>query len=295
MKSIFYLQENDRKVLILCLFILVITIGVFIFVGNSMTETPEPFADSITIYNGYKKQPYYDNEQYETRTHSLTPFSFDPNTAEPDVLLKLGLSPRLVRNICKYRAHGGVFSRKEDFMRLYGLTMGEYKQLEPYIEIGENFRQASESYRPENDHIVIRDTIRYPLKLREGQHVAINSADTSMLKRVPGIGSHYATAIVRYRERLGGFYTVDQLLEIGGFPESALKYFVVDGTPTHTIDINHMTVNQLCRHPYIGFYQARTIVDHRRKYGNISSLEELSLSRDFPPETIERLKHYVKY
>ena len=57
MKSIFYLQENDRKVLILCLFILVITIGVFIFVGNSMTETPEPFADSITIYNGYKKQP----------------------------------------------------------------------------------------------------------------------------------------------------------------------------------------------------------------------------------------------
>ena len=57
MKSIFYLQENDRKVLILCLFILVITIGVFIFVGNSMTETPEPFAASITTYNGYKKQP----------------------------------------------------------------------------------------------------------------------------------------------------------------------------------------------------------------------------------------------
>lgn len=295
MKSIFYLQDNDRKVLILCLFILVIAIGVFFFAGESMTETPIPKADSTITSNGYRSKPVYDNEYYENRVRSLTPFPFDPNTAEPEVLLNLGLSERLVRNICKYRAHGGVFSRKEDFMRLYGLTLGEYKQLEPYIEIAADYRPAAESYRQEKEEVVIRDTVRYPLKLREGQHVDINSADTSMLKRVPGIGSHYASAIVRYRERLGGFYSVKQMLEIVGFPESALKYLVVEGLTAHIIDINHMTVNQLCRHPYVGFYQARTIVDHRRKYGNITSLDDLSLYRDFPPEVIERLRHYVRF
>ncbi|MGN1374967.1 MAG: helix-hairpin-helix domain-containing protein [Prevotella sp.] len=295
MKSIFYLQDNDRKVLILCLFILVTAVGVFFFVGERMTETPAPKTDSIVVADGYRTKPVSGGEYYEMRSRSLTPFPFDPNTAEPAVLLDLGLSPRLVRNICKYRARGGVFSCKEDFKRIYGLTMGEYRQLEPYIEIGADYRPASESYSHETEHVVVRDTVRYPVKLREGQHVAVNSADTSMLKRVPGIGSHYAAAVVRYRERLGGFYSVGQLLEIGGFPESALKYFVVDGSPVRSIDINHMTVNQLCRHPYVGFYQARTIVEHRRKYGNITSLDDLSLYRDFPPEAIRRLCHYVRY
>ena len=123
----------------------------------------------------------------------------------------------------------------------------------------------------------------------------VNTADTTALKRVPGIGSGFAGAIVRYRERLGGFYKVGQLLEIDNIPESALPYFTADASRCRRLNINKLTLNQLRRHPYISFYQAKTIVDHRRLHGPIKSLDELRLYKDFTPEVIEKLRNYVEF
>ena len=80
----------------------------------------------------------------------------------------------------------------------------------------------------------------------------LNAADTALLKRVPGVGSYFAREIASYRQRLGGFYSADQLLEIDDFPEKALSYFVVEGATTK-LAVNRLTLNQLKRHPYINY------------------------------------------
>ena len=199
------------------------------------------------------------------------------------------------RNIYKYRAAGGIYRQPRDFARLYGLTAGQYRRLEPYIRISDDYRPAAEAYPAEPRPAYVRDTTRYPLKLKPGQHVALNTADTTLLKRVPGIGSGFARAIVRYRERLGGFYSTAQLMEIGNFPQSALPYFTADPSLCRKLNVNRLTLSQLRRHPYIGFYQAKTIIDHRRLHGPLRSLDDLRLYKDFPPETIERLRHYIEF
>ena len=61
------------------------------------------------------------------------------------------------------------------------------------------------------------------------------------------------------------------------------------------LNVNRLTLSQLRRHPYIGFYQAKTIIDHRRLHGPLRSLDDLRLYKDFPPETIERLRHYIEF
>ena len=61
------------------------------------------------------------------------------------------------------------------------------------------------------------------------------------------------------------------------------------------MNINTASLNDLKRHPYINYYQARTITDYRRQYGTITDLQQLRLSPDFTPEAIERLKPYVEY
>ena len=232
---------------------------------------------------------------YDTGGRRAELFPFDPNTADSTQLLRLGLAPWQVRNIYKYRAAGGIYRQPRDFARLYGLTAGQYRRLEPYIRISDDYRPAAEAYPAEPRPAYVRDTTRYPLKLKPGQHVALNTADTALLKRVPGIGSGFARAIVRYRERLGGFYSTAQLMEIGNFPQSALPYFTADPSLCRKLNVNRLNLSQLRRHPYIGFYQAKTIIDHRRLHGPLRSLDDLRLYKDFPPETIERLRHYIEF
>ena len=115
------------------------------------------------------------------------------------------------------------------------------------------------------------------------------------LKKVPGIGSYYASEIIRHGQRLGGYVNVDQLDEIEDFPKDAKKYFVIADARPNRLRINRLTLQQLRRHPYINFYQAKAITDYRRLHGDIKNLNELRLSKDFTDEAIRRLEPYIEY
>ena len=298
MKTFFYLQRNDRRAIMATLIVLTVAVGLTIYIGDEGQTATTTQADSTATApnrnqgngGGQQAVAYYDTGGWRAEL-----FPFDPNTADSTQLLRLGLAPWQVRNIYKYRAAGGIYRQPRDFARLYGLTAGQYRRLEPYIRISDDYRPAAEAYPAEPRPAYVRDTTRYPLKLKPGQHVALNTADTALLKRVPGIGSGFARAIVRYRERLGGFYSTAQLMEIGNFPQSALPYFTADPSLCRKLNVNRLTLSQLRRHPYIGFYQAKTIIDHRRLHGPLRSLDDLRLYKDFPPETIERLRHYIEF
>lgn len=111
--------------------------------------------------------------------------------------------------------------------------------------------------------------------------------------KIPGIGSYYAKSITRYREQLGGFASINQLKEIDGLPEEALSFIKITPGEVRKLNINSLSLNQLRRHPYLNFYQAKEICDYRRLRGPFKSLEELKLLKNFPPAEIERLKPYI--
>lgn len=136
---------------------------------------------------------------------------------------------------------------------------------------------------------------RYPVKIHEGEHVILNTADTTALKTVPGIGPYFARKIVQYGERLGGYVSVDQLDEIEDFPLESKRFLVIQNAQPRQLNINQLSLNELKRHPYINYYQAKTITDYRRLRGPIQSLDDLRLSKDFPPEAIDRLRPYLQY
>lgn len=298
MRRFTYITGRERTAIAIAAAVLVVTLGVMILTGKNDNTSPATAQDSTSQHgtvarrSGYSgdKTYYYDNER---RTTEL--FSFDPNTADSTQLLRLGLRPWQVRVIYRYRNKGGVYSRKTDFAQLYGLTKGEYRRLEPYIRIGEEYQPARTLHDAIDQKLHVRDTVKYPLKLKSGEHVPLNAADTAQLRRVPGIGRHFASEIIHYRQRLGGYYNVWQLMEINGFPEEALPYFTIDESHFRRININTATLSQLRQHPYIHYYLAKTITEHRRLHGQIHSLDELKLYRDFTPEVIERLKNYVEF
>lgn len=296
------MNRNDRLILIITMLVgTLVLIGIFLLGG----ERPEDA--QMRNGNGEVRK----NGRYIPYDEGLSPskecFYFDPNTADSTQLLRLGLQPWQVRNIYRYRAKGGVYRKKEDFARLYGLTVKDYRRLEPYIRISEDYLPAStlvggkgdindRNYRDYSNYSTYKkDSLRYPVKIREGEHVVLNTADTSMLRKVPGIGAYYAKEIVRYGKWLGGYVHVSQLDEIDNFPKEAKKYFVITDPHPQKLSINKLTLQQLRRHPYINYYQAKAIVDYRRLHGDIKSLRDLRFSSDFTDEDIRRLEPYIAY
>lgn len=134
-----------------------------------------------------------------------------------------------------------------------------------------------------------------PQKLSFGETIDLNHSDTLQLQRIPGIGSGFSRTIVRYRQKLGGFYDTTQLLEIDGLPPSILDYVHISDYPQRNILINKNTLNQLRSHPYINYYQAKAIIEYRKKYGNIKEIHQLSLVDAFTEQDLERLSFYVFY
>lgn len=290
------MNRNDRLILIITMLIgTLVLIGIFLLGGETSSTSGSGSTRKIGIT--YAVPP---SQQPEC-------FYFDPNTADSTELLRLGLQPWQVRNIYRYRAKGGVYRKKEDFARLYGLTVKDYRRLEPYIRISEDYLPAStlvggrgdindRNYRDYSNYSTYKkDSLRYPVKIREGEHVVLNIADTAMLRQVPGIGAYYAKEIVRYGKWLGGYVHVSQLDEIDNFPKEAKKYFVITDPHPQKLSINKLTLQQLRRHPYINYYQAKAIVDYRRLHGDIKSLRDLRFSSDFTDEDIRRLEPYIAY
>lgn len=264
--------------------------------GADMGHTPAVAADSVGATNGPAAVAPRGEGTYAIGERRVRLTEFDPNTADSTLLLQIGLQPWQVRCIYRYRAHGGVYRRPSDFARLYGLTAGQYRALEPYIRIAPDYRPAAEVYaRSEAAEPSARDTLRYPVKLKPTERVALNSADTALLKRVPGIGSYYARRIVNYRRQLGGYVSVSQLAEIEGMPAEAMAYFTIDASHVQRLRINELTLAQLRRHPYIDYLQARDICDYRRLKGPISSLAQLRLLHVFPEAALDRLRPYIEF
>ena len=135
----------------------------------------------------------------------------------------------------------------------------------------------------------------YQEKIKPGEHVVLNTADTTILKTVPGIGTYFAKKVVAYGQRLGGYVSVDQLDEIEGFPLDAKEYLTIEDATPRKLNVNTLTLNELRKHPYINFYQAKAITEYRRLHGPLRSLTDLRLSKDFPLEAIQRLEPYIEF
>lgn len=218
---------------------------------------------------------------------------FDPNTADSSTLVHLGFKPWQAKNMVKYRAAGGKYRKPEDLKKLYGMTDSMYQALTPYIYIA----------REEVDSVAV-DSLRkdsLPRWEEENKDTILNlrTADTVELKMIHGIGSYRARQIVRYREQLGGFVSVEQVLEAKGMEnvdaDSLLAHFWIDSVKIEPMNVNSVGVQRLSRHPYLRFEQAQAIYELRRKKIRLDSIQQLQQIECISAETLEKIAPYLNF
>lgn len=268
---------------------------------DSLMADYKDFLASVKYQDSIQEQRFKSQDKPANRPE-LRPF--DPNEADSALLCRIGLPGWMARNVVRYRQKGGVFRKPEDFRRIYGMTDERFEMLRPYIRIA---RQDTTTTPATADKIqpdtTRKDSTRKPAiplfqhvrKYPAGTIIELNQADTTELKKIPGVGSVIARMIVKYRTRLGGYYSVSQLKDIRLRADLLEPWFSVDTTTIRRINLNKGGTAFLRRHPYINFYQARAIVEWRKEHGPLKDLTPFEQHPDFTKEDLERLRHYVCY
>ena len=309
-KDVLYYSKKEKR----AVYVLIIIIAFLYFTSNMIPYLlrSKITENDIERYRSEYPEFFENSTQKETIDHKnktiYSPatsdllFKFDPNTADSIAFIQLGLKPYQIKNILKYRRKGGKFKTPEDFSRIYGLERSQFDRLEPFIVIPKNFKTIDE--RPQYKYNIERISdkranFEKQEKFKPGTILDLNSTDTIRLKKIPGIGSGISKRITEYRNKLGGFYSVEQLKDIWGITPELYEDLKVwfNATPENIsrIRVNDSTVDQIVQHPYISYKQAKILVELRKKNGPLHSMKQLTLLEEFSSKDIERLSYYLNF
>lgn len=226
-------------------------------------------------------------EKAEEMPDTLQPLYFNPNTVSLDSLLDMNVPDRVARTLIKYREKGGQFWKKEDLQRVYGVDSALYAGLEPYIQI------PARSFKPKAFHAPFSGK---SYEKKAPHKIEINSAGVEEWQGLHGIGPVLSKRIVKFRDALGGFRSIDQVGETYGLADSVfqqLRSQLVLSEAPNKIDINRCTVEILAAHPYISWSVARRIIRYREQHGPFEDLEALKGLKELPEDFFEQVGAYL--
>lgn len=210
---------------------------------------------------------------------------FDPNRITREALLGLGIPGSVAKGWAGYLQKGGRFRTKEDVLKIYGMEEAWYLRLSPWMHV-----------LPERDTFPVSGPKRFQRK-PPCIPIDINLADSAAWEQLPGIGPVLAGRIVRFRDRLGGFYGLHQVGETYGLADSVFQRILpcLELSAGHRhLDINKAEENELRAHPYLGYKLARMIMVYRQQHGVFAAPEVLFKLPLMDTVTFERLKPYLR-
>ena len=300
LKTYFNFSKKEYNgILILCLFIAIIVLSPTIYQVFKRPTVYEfdQFKQEIEAFKASaQKEKKYDfrdqKSDIEGRGIKSTYFKFDPNRLPEEQWRKLGLSDRQINVIKNYESKGGHFYKKEDLKKIYSIKPTQYAQLEPYISI--QLPQSATSHSSANDFNSNQNS-----KSKDTPVIVnINEADSSKLETIRGIGPAFASRIIKYRNRLGGFHSKEQLREVYGL--DSIKYEQIKpqislSGSVRKININTTTFNELKMHPYLNYKQINAIIQYRKQHGDYKDIDDLSKIVILNPQFLRKIAPYVSF
>lgn len=277
-------RQGDTRAFLLMFFLSMLTMG---YISARVHLSPKP-PEMV-----FKELPevWLDSAQVPglaTTAVSGGPVYFDPNTAAAKDMIRVGLPAKVANTIVNYRNKGGKFFKKEDLKKIYGLRDSDYKKVAPYIRLYEKEHKNNYDDKP-------REQKSYEYQRKK---IDINRATAEEFETLYGIGVYLAKRIVNFREKLGGFYAVEQVGETYGIADSVFQVFKnqleVNQKDLVQININRADFQQLDAHPYISKKLALEIIALREKLGTIENLESLHSLKNWDNHSLEQVRPYLK-
>lgn len=235
------------------------------------------------------KYPVYPARRRSGKNIPSRLFNFDPNHTSLAEWQLLGLTARQAAVMIRYTEKGGRFQRKEDLQKMYPISPERYERLAPYIQI----RSVPRLF-PAGSYTRQPSAVKAPKMM-----ISLNTADTVELDAIKGVGAAFARRIFKYRERLGGFYKKEQLMEVFGIDSTKYQEIKdqvsIDSRSVRKIRINKAEFADLRYHPYLNYKQVNAILQFRKQHGNYSNIADLQKVVILSAETVEKIAPYIAF
>ena len=164
--------------------------------------------------------PASEESRGDSVIQSDAPFVLNPNTASAEELERLpGIGEVTAERIVSYRQAHGAFTQLSDLLKVKGIGQATYREIAAYLtlEVLPSAEETTSSGTEQAGTDTPDESSGFPIDL--------NAATASDLIRVPGIGEATARSILDYREQLGRFDSLEQLLNVKGIGEKKLAAF----------------------------------------------------------------------
>lgn len=313
LQEAFSFTQNEARgslllLLLLIVFVVLMNISDVIFVGSPPEITIEQIQkldSSITILDKRTNTKYYAS----SKKTSTKKFPFDPNTSSVPTLISLGFPPYLAERIEKYRNKGGKFKKAEDLQKIYGFPPSLWNELAPFMQFNASSTSVNSSYQQNqtfnstqknqtnltSNEQQVAAVIERPNSKSKTIRFDLNTADTTQLKLLPGIGSGYAKRIIAFREKLGGFLHVEQVSETYQLSELAVQSITEQCIIQK--EIRKISINKIDKitHPYLTYAQANSLISYRKQHGFYKSEQDLRAVKTLDENTIQRILPYLSF
>jgi competence protein ComEA len=252
-KKYFTYSASERNGLLVILFLIVIVV-VMIFIQDYTTSDSSKLTsmnlDSMLVSLDSEKQQFEKTNQVELK-------SFDPNKLSVGGWQKLGFTEKQESSILSYVSKAGKFKKPEDLLKLYVIDSVKYEELEPFIKIS---------------------AVDYGNSSKR-KSISINSCSAAQLVSLPGIGKFRAEKIINFREKLGGFASMNQIADTYGIGWDVFIQFkdqiFIEDSSWIMFHINTISTADLAKHAYISEETAEKIVFYRETVGMFQTNNDL--------------------
>ncbi len=293
-----FTKKELNGLFILCFLILIIALAPLVYSFFKPVEKYDysAFAKEVAAFRASAKAKpsynYHENDfekADDNKTRAPQLFSFNPNNLSVSLWEKLGLSTRQIKVIKNYEAKGGKFYRKEDLKKIYSIKQEQYTVLEPYINIPPKAYPAYSKTPYE----------KKPYAAKVSNIIDLNTADSVQLESLNGVGPAFASRIIKYRNRLGGFYSKAQLKEVYGLDsvlyDKLQNQITVNPSAIRPFLINSATFADLKGHPYLTYKQINAIIKFRNQHGAYKSLTDLKAIVVLDEKVLDKIGPYIRF
>ena len=267
-------RERRSSVILLIIIIVILILRNVIPEKNIMIEDVTASISEIAVSSGYGTDKTSSYDQL---------FTFDPNTSSYDTLIRLGFTGPEANTLINFRKKGGKFRQPADIKKVYGITEEKAGKLIPFVKVKVDTIRRS------------RDVSKEPQKTL----IDINKCDSAILMTLPGIGPVLSVRIIKFRNVLGGFASVNQLKEVYGLAPETFNIIkdrvFADSSVLFRIKINSVGYKELNKLPYLEKYEVTAIIKYRELKGRVESINDLTENKLIPKEKAIKLRPYLNF
>src|SRR3970040_1584199 len=239
-------------------------------------------------------QSQIDSMKMEEKKESPRIYLFNPNFITDYKGYKLGMSVQEIDRLLAFRKDNKYVNSAKEFQDVTTVSDSLLGAIAPNFKFPD-WVNKKDSYKKD---------VRYGQKafVQKAKIVplTIKKATQEDLIKIYGIGEVISLRILRLKESLGGFVSMEQMKDVWGLSAEVIDklnaHYRVFGFPDiKKIDINNASVKEISQFPYFRYALAKQIVTYRSMNGDFNNIEDLTKIKDFPVENVKIIELYLVF